>query len=211
MDRKTESSEGGRARRESERLRADAPWRHPTRLSALVWLYLGSGSERIWSGGRLVAPAPGVPEDWPYMAEDAADGLPRAASGAAETMAAALLRGLMPPARETVGGLHARDFAPPSDMPALRLPFEIGVSELAGVLVACHVMLACSPLTLEPAAARRAENRRRFARALHLSTSVIAARDAERAVRREAEMLMEGVAARSAAGPGFTDPTMAAD
>jgi hypothetical protein len=203
----------GSARRDADRIRAAATWRHPTRLSAVVWLYLGSGSERIWSAGEPVEPGAGA-EDWPYLAENAADGLPAPVRGAAESAASAILEGLMPQPKEIVAALHSRDFAPPSDMPALRFPYDIAVSHLAGALVACHVMLACAPLTLEPAAARRSENRRRFARGLHLATSLVAVRGAEDAVGRSAALLMDGVAVRVPVGAGNSDlsnPTMSGD
>lgn len=202
----------GRARREADRIRAAASWRHPTRLSAIVWTYLGAGSERIWSAGEPVVHGAG-PEDWPYLAENAADDRPAPPKGAAERMASAMLDALLPQPKEIVAALHSRDFAPPSDMPALRLPYDIQVSHLAGVLIACRVMLACSPLTLEPAAAKQAENRRRFARGLHLSTSVIASRGLEEPVRRSAALLMEDVAARHPGSPAsdLADPAMSAE
>lgn len=203
----------GRARRDVDRIRAAAPWRHPTRLSAVVWLYLGSGSERIWSVGDLIASGAG-PEDWPYLAENAADGLPSAVKGAAERVASSLLEGMMPKPKDIVAALHSRDFAPPSDMPALRLPYNIDVSHLAGVLIACRVMLACTPITLEPAAARRSENRRRFARGLHLATSLVAARAVGDVVGHAAALLMDGVATRFQDGgrnPDLVDPAFSED
>jgi hypothetical protein len=182
-----------RARRDTDRIRAAAPWRHPTRLSAIVWLYLGAGSERIWSAGEPVEPPDG-PEDWPYLAEHGADGMPAPVKGAAERASSAILEEMLPQPKDVVAALHSRDFAPPSDMPALRLPYNVGISHLAGSLIACHVMLACSPITLEPAAAKRAENRRRFARGLHLATSLVASRGVESGVRRSAALLMRGAA-----------------
>lgn len=202
----------GLARREADRIRAAAPWRHPTRLSAVVWVYLGAGSERIWSAGEP-APHGGSFEDWPYLAENAADDRPAPPKGAAERAASAILDALLPKPKEIVAALHSRDFAPPSDMPALRLPYDIQVSHLAGVLIACRVMLACSPLTLEPAAAKLAENRRRFARGLHLATSVTASRGVEETVKRSAALLLEDVAARQPGSPAsdLADPGMAGE
>lgn len=203
----------GRARRDADRIRAAMPWRHPTRLSAVVWIYLGSGSERIWSAGEPIEVGARA-EDWPYLAENAADGLSAPVKGAAERLAGEILGGMMPQPKEILAALHSRDFAPPSDMPALRIPYDIDVSHLAGALIACHVMLACAPLTLEPAAAKRSENRRRFARGLHLATSLIAARAVEEAVGRAAALLMDGVATRRPGGVAasdLTDPAASGD
>src|SRR4051812_39390128 len=116
----------GRARRDADRIRAGAPWRHPSRLSAVVWLYLGSGSERIWSEGELVETGAG-PEDWPYLAEDVMKEKSAPPKGAAAEAAEAILQGMMPKPKETVAALHSRDFAPPSDMPALRIVYDAGI------------------------------------------------------------------------------------
>ncbi|MGY3581546.1 hypothetical protein ACVIGB_000382 [Bradyrhizobium sp. USDA 4341] len=189
-------------------LRAGDPWRYPTSLSALAWIFCGSGQALSWQSGRLVDDGVGDP-DQPYLAPDAIEAL---GAGRAPLPLSNRLAEFLPTPGMIVPSLHTRDFCPPGSLPAARIPFEADHEHLAGSIIVCRFMLSCAALLIEPAGVPRGRIRTLLRSSLNAACLIASERTCEDAVAAEAERLLQSSNTAAAGAPSeFVDPMLSGD
>jgi hypothetical protein len=188
-------------------LRSSLPWRHPSALSALAWIFCGAGHALNWHDGRLVDSLIGEP-DQPYLAPDAIEAL---GAGRAPPPLSSRLAEFLPAAGMILPSLHTRDFSPPSSLPAARIPFGADAEHLAGSIIVCRVMLSCSPLLIEPAGTPRGRLRTLLRSALNAACLIAVDRGCEEVVAIEAERLLRASSDTGEAPVEFADPLLSGD
>ena len=188
-------------------LRGEMPWRHPSNVSALVWIFCGAGSALSWQNGRLVDD-PAAELDQPYLAPDAIEAL---GAGRAPPPLSTRLAELLPTPGLIVPSMHSRDFSPPSSLPAARIPFEADPQHIAGSVIACKVMLACAPLLIEPAGMPRGRLRTLLRSALNAACLIAVGRACEEEVASEAKKLLERPETEALASSEFAEPVLSGE
>lgn len=188
-------------------LRCELPWRHPSSVSALVWIFCGAGNALNWQDGRLVDD-PAAEPDQPYLAPDAIEAL---GAGRAPPPLSTRLAELLPTPGSIVPSMHSRDFNPPSSLPAARIPFEADAQHIAGSIVACKIMLACAPLLIEPAGTPRGRLRTLLRTSLNAACLIASGRACEEAVASEAGKLLERPEAQSFSATDFAEPALSGE
>lgn len=188
-------------------LRDEMPWRHPSNVSALVWIFSGSGSALNWQNGRLVD-GPSAEIDQPYLAPDATEAL---GAGRAPPPLSTRLAELLPTPGLIVPSLHSRDFSPPSSLPAARIPFEADPQHIAGSIIACKVLLACAPLLVEPAGMPRGRLRTLLRSALNAACLIAAGKNCEEDVALEATKLLQRPETEVLTSSEFAEPMLSGE
>lgn len=121
----------------------------PSAASAVVWLAHASGSDTIWSSGRLVLRGPAREEDDPYC--------PIYGEAFGDAVPFWIVHGLakldlsLPTPDEIFAALAPRDLVLSHNPAAARIPQIPEVADAAACILASRLLLACSDRLVPPA------------------------------------------------------------
>lgn len=184
------------------------PSRHPTRMSATVWLYVAAGPEMVWSEGLPVFLGEPAEADLPALAW--VDGFGQGGPAYTASLIGAI-DALLPSKNDALAALHPSDLAVPGDFPALRLPLGAPDSHLAGAIIACRLLTErCANSVRDPAGAVPGAALRRLAGGARIAADIAVSRGANAAVIEAAKRILAltGHTPPPESAGGFDDPTL---